>query len=200
MAFPIAWILNELGQKMYAWASTKSVMDFDRGGENGQTLQKTLNDLFSSVSEGKSLIAAAVTEKGVETAADSTFQEMANNIKNLPNGLEWIHYQGASTYAPPTSIYSLISIPVDPSIKGVLVYSNFSDDTEYFYNTIFLRPYNKDIMNNTFEEGTKVIGVNFPFTSSSDSLSSALINVTNGKLNFYYDDMVGDYIYYAYIK
>lgn len=83
MAFPIAWILNELGQKMYAWASTKSVMDFDRGGENGQTLQKTLNDLFSSVSEGKSLIAAAVTEKGVETAADSTFQEMAENIQQI---------------------------------------------------------------------------------------------------------------------
>lgn len=49
MAFPIAWILNELGQKMYAWASTKSVMDFDRGGENGQTLQKTLQNLENKI-------------------------------------------------------------------------------------------------------------------------------------------------------
>ena len=48
MAFPIVWILDKMGQKMYAWATTKSVMDFDRGGETGQTLQKTLNDLASS--------------------------------------------------------------------------------------------------------------------------------------------------------
>ena len=36
--------------------------------------------LKSSVSEGKSLIAAAVTDKGVQTAADATFQTIANNI------------------------------------------------------------------------------------------------------------------------
>ena len=49
MAFPIAWILDKMGQKMYAWASTKSVMDFDRGGEKGQTLQKTLQNLENSI-------------------------------------------------------------------------------------------------------------------------------------------------------
>lgn len=37
-------------------------------------------NLKSSVSEGKSLIAAAVTDKGVQTAADATFQTIANNI------------------------------------------------------------------------------------------------------------------------
>ena len=36
--------------------------------------------LKSSVSEGKSLIAAAVTDKGVQTAADATFQTIADNI------------------------------------------------------------------------------------------------------------------------
>lgn len=48
MAFPIAWILNELGQKMYAWSSTKAIMDFDRGGEKGQLLQETLKNLENS--------------------------------------------------------------------------------------------------------------------------------------------------------
>lgn len=69
MAFPIAWILDKMGQKMYAWASTKSVMDFDRGGETGQTLQKTLNDLKNDF---------ATTEQGLK--ADSAVQTVNGKI------------------------------------------------------------------------------------------------------------------------
>ena len=39
-----------------------------------------LEEVKTSVSEGKALIAAAVTDKGVATAADATFAAMANNI------------------------------------------------------------------------------------------------------------------------
>ena len=39
-----------------------------------------ITNLKSSVSEGKSLIASAITDKGVSTASDATFQTMANNI------------------------------------------------------------------------------------------------------------------------
>ena len=39
--------------------------------------------LKSSVSEGKSLVAAAVTDKGVTTAADATFQTIADNIGKI---------------------------------------------------------------------------------------------------------------------
>ena len=46
-------------------------------------LQSELNSLKSSVSEGKSLVAAAVTDKGVTTAADATFQTIADNIGKL---------------------------------------------------------------------------------------------------------------------
>ena len=49
-------------------------------------LQTELNSLKTSVSEGKSLIAAAVTDKGVQTAADATFQQMATNIGNIQTG------------------------------------------------------------------------------------------------------------------
>lgn len=42
-----------------------------------------INSLKTSVSEGKALIAAAVTDKGVSTAADATFQTMATNIRNI---------------------------------------------------------------------------------------------------------------------
>ena len=49
-------------------------------------LQTELDNLKTSVSEGKSLIAAAVTDKGVQTAADATFQQMATNIGSIRTG------------------------------------------------------------------------------------------------------------------
>ena len=51
------------------------------GSING--LQTELNSLKSSVSEGKSLVAAAVTDKGVTTAADAAFQTIADNIGKI---------------------------------------------------------------------------------------------------------------------
>lgn len=52
---------------------TKSVSD-----------NKTLmTELKKSVSDGKTLVANAITDKGVETATDSTFIVMANNIANI---------------------------------------------------------------------------------------------------------------------
>lgn len=49
-----------------------------------------LNDnqkqLFQSVSNGKSKIAEAITDKGVQTSADATYDTMANNIRNIQGG------------------------------------------------------------------------------------------------------------------
>lgn len=58
------------------------------GTQTGTTFKIDATELFQSVSDGKSAIAAAITDKGVETAADATFQEMAGNIEQI---------QGAST-------------------------------------------------------------------------------------------------------
>lgn len=44
---------------------------------------------FQSVSDGKALVASAITDKGVQTASDATFQTMAGNIdkiSSIPNG------------------------------------------------------------------------------------------------------------------
>ena len=49
-------------------------------------LQTELDSLKTSGSEGKSLIASAITAKGVSTASDATFQQMAINIGNIASG------------------------------------------------------------------------------------------------------------------
>ena len=43
-------------------------------------LKGAINEVFQNVSNGKQLIATAITDKGVTTSSDSTFQTMATNI------------------------------------------------------------------------------------------------------------------------
>ena len=47
--------------------------------------QKDLDELFQSVSSGKTLVANAITDKGVSTATNATFATMASNISNISN-------------------------------------------------------------------------------------------------------------------
>ncbi len=54
-------------------------------GDAGLT-QEERDFLFQSVSNGKTAIAAAITDKGVETAADATFNAMAENIRAIKSG------------------------------------------------------------------------------------------------------------------
>lgn len=46
-------------------------------------LVEAINELFQNVSNGKNLIATAITDKGVNTGSDDTFETMANNISNI---------------------------------------------------------------------------------------------------------------------
>lgn len=47
-----------------------------------------INELFTSVSNGKSLIAAAITDKGISTAATDSFADMAQNIEDISGTLQ----------------------------------------------------------------------------------------------------------------
>ena len=48
-----------------------------------KTLKGAINELFQNVSNGKELIASAITDKGVITSKTDTFQQMANNIRSI---------------------------------------------------------------------------------------------------------------------
>ena len=47
------------------------------------TLQEQINDCFTSASNGKKAIAAAITGKGVSTASDAAYSTMADNIAQI---------------------------------------------------------------------------------------------------------------------
>lgn len=50
------------------------------------TVGEELESLKTSVSSGKALVAAAVTDMGVPTAANATFQIIANNVRAIGSG------------------------------------------------------------------------------------------------------------------
>lgn len=54
----------------------------------GKADQTTVDELKKSVSDGKTLVADAITDKGVTTATDATFATMATNISNIKTGVD----------------------------------------------------------------------------------------------------------------
>lgn len=59
---------------LYFWRKIRSYID------------QKYDELFQSVSNGKTLVANAITGKGIETSSDATFATMANNIVSLSIG------------------------------------------------------------------------------------------------------------------
>ena len=51
-----------------------------------KVIASKLNEVFQSVSNGKELIASAITDKGIETDATAEFSTMAENISNIEGG------------------------------------------------------------------------------------------------------------------
>lgn len=61
-----------------------------------QDLKGAINEVFQNVSNGKQLIATAITDKGITTSSDSTFQTMATNIGNISS--KNINVEGFTEY------------------------------------------------------------------------------------------------------
>ena len=76
--------------------SIKTELGTDTLNTTAQDLKGAINEVFQNVSNGKQLIATAITDKGVTTSSDSTFQTMANNIKNISSAN--INVEGFTTY------------------------------------------------------------------------------------------------------
>lgn len=55
-------------------------------GMTATNVQSAIDEVFQSVSDGKVLIADAITDKGVPTSADDTFSTMAENIESISGG------------------------------------------------------------------------------------------------------------------
>lgn len=79
---------QQVGARADTWTPEAGDVSFSPGntGMTAQNVQDAIQQLFQSVSEGKALISSAITDKGVETEADATFQTMDENIRAIPAG------------------------------------------------------------------------------------------------------------------
>ena len=110
---------------------TASNVSFTPGstGMSATDVQGAVTELFTSVSDGKSAIAAAITDKGVTTAADATFQQMANNILDIPTGggtstspsdVNFHDYDGTLLYSYTIAEANLLTeLPQPPTHDGL---------------------------------------------------------------------------------
>lgn len=55
----------------------------DNANFSSTNINDGMNELFISVSNGKAIVAAAITGKGIETASDASFKTMADNINAI---------------------------------------------------------------------------------------------------------------------
>lgn len=74
-------------------ANDFEVLSMEKGGTGATTLEGAqdalgITELKNSVSDGKTLVANAITAKGVSTATDATFATLAANIGNI-KGLKY---------------------------------------------------------------------------------------------------------------
>ena len=63
----------------YSNSSTSSII-------TGSNVQLAIDQLFQSVSNGKSQIASAITDKGVSTSSSASFSTMVSNIRKISTG------------------------------------------------------------------------------------------------------------------
>ena len=60
-------------------------------------IENTINEIKKSVSDGKTLVATAITSKGVATESTDTFDVMAGNIGKIQTGISLTQVIGTTT-------------------------------------------------------------------------------------------------------
>ena len=79
-------------------------------------LETQVDDLFQSVSDGKTLVANAITDKGVSTATNATFATMATNIGKI-NGYGYKEETKSKTFN--TTGISVLTITFSANVLAI---------------------------------------------------------------------------------
>ena len=144
------------------------------------SLTSEVNSLKSSVSEGKSLIASALTDKGISTSSTATFQTMANNITSLSivdslytdivSGLSYdSECKGPTAYVPIAMGATVDSGDIGFSCNGGKYIFTTRDDyvvrtsiiTWYNSNSVMPHTLHVEITATTYNNTTKTVTLSF---------------------------------------
>lgn len=131
----------------------------------GDNVQEAIDQLFTSVSNGKTEIASAITDKGVSTSADASFATMAENIGKISTGFTVTH---------------------DFQTSGEKLRTGYT-----LWENLFIFPRSIRAQGTgTYEMGS--VGVNVDYDSNSGVFN---INYTSGGLFSSYPNLVAEIYY-----
>ena len=89
------YFCSNVSGSVYTWKPFASDMSasnvsYNNGssGMSSDNVQDAIDELFTSASNGKELIADAIAGKGVPTSADDTYATMAENIEKIETGID----------------------------------------------------------------------------------------------------------------
>lgn len=74
-------------------AGNISVIDTE-GHFTATDVEGALSELFTSVSDGKTVVAAAITDKGISASGSDTFSQLAGKIGQINTGKKWASGNG----------------------------------------------------------------------------------------------------------
>ena len=111
------------------------------GNFTATNVEGALAELFQSVSNGKTLIASAITDKGVATSNTDTFQQMATNISSISTGEVNVgdEIMTLSNKEIVLDRYQdrIIALPLDTfanALSNATIWQNFGDSISSNYN------------------------------------------------------------------
>ena len=150
---------------------------------SSNNVQGAIDQLFTSVSNGKAQIASAITAKGVATSSDATFQTMANNIGGIVSINEFNINNFQSAQRSYNSVLNSVNLTFEDNIKYLVISISGTelglDDSNMVYSTTTPRMDGLDIDPTTIlnvpvdilkrvtVDGTNIVSKAFYFTLES---------------------------------
>lgn len=183
---------------LYFWKKTKSYVD------------TKYNELFQSVSNGKSLVASAITGKGIITDATATFATMASNINNIKTGVETYDATAVEDDVLSGKTYYKDNVKKTGTMIRQITFENNSPVTGYFNchgdtyqepngNNTFMLPLKgyydgstwlgiaePDLKSSNIKAGVTIgspVGVTGTFTSDATATSSDILSGKTAYVN-----------------
>ncbi len=132
-------IANQLGVD-----ENKNAISLDT---TAQEIRPAINEVFQSVSNGKKIVAKAITDKGVNTLATDTFQVMANNIGLISSG-------GSTLYSITNNLSHAVNNNSNTTVEKYNSYSaNITINDGYTLDSVTITMGGTDITSSCYSNG-----------------------------------------------
>lgn len=137
-----------------------------------ENVKQAIDGLKSSVSNGKALVASAIADKGIPTAQDATFRQMANNIGQISGGSDTSDATATSfdILAPKTAYTATGKVEgTIPTLLGQTIVPGTADKTiangQYLGGTQVIKG-DPNLTSSNIKRGVTLFGVDGALESS----------------------------------